>query len=130
MTWNTKPQFNAEVLDLKQIKDVAVSGGIQPVFQNFNVTKLARQWYASSSSNQGILLKLYDESVQSDAYFVSADYPTDDGFGITSDMFPTGSFYYRDANGLEDYYSYHKQNVGRAGTGYVNDFNGNLVLVH
>ena len=130
VTWNTKPQFNAEVLDLKQIKDVAVSGGIQPVFQNFNVTKLARQWYASSSSNQGILLKLYDESVQSDAYFVSADYPTDDGFGITSDMFPTGSFYYRDANGLEDYYSYHKQNVGRAGTGYVNDFNGNLVLVH
>ncbi|MCI5699953.1 MAG: RICIN domain-containing protein, partial [Lachnospiraceae bacterium] len=35
-----------------------------------------------------------------------------------------------DANGLENYYSYHTQSAGKAGTGYVNDFNGNLVFVH
>ncbi len=40
------------------------------------------------------------------------------------------SFYYRSTTGLEDYYSYHEQDAGRAGHGYVNDFNGNLVWVH
>ncbi|MEA4827303.1 MAG: DUF6531 domain-containing protein, partial [Clostridium sp.] len=32
--------------------------------------------------------------------------------------------------GIENYWTYHSQDMGRAGTGYVNDYNGNLILVH
>ena len=60
----------------------------------------------------------------------SSDYPSNNSYGITSEYFPQGIFYYRSTTGLEDYYSYHEQDAGRAGHGYVNDFNGNLVWVH
>ncbi len=33
-------------------------------------------------------------------------------------------------SGLEDYWTYHSQEVGRAGTVHVNDYNGNLIMVH
>lgn len=35
---------------------------------------------------------------------------------------------YRNQTGIENYQTYHTQSVGRAGTIYTNDYNGNLVL--
>ena len=49
---------------------------------------------------------------------------------MASDQYPSGVFYYRNVNGLEDYQSFHEQQAGRAGCGYTNDFNGNLVWIH
>ena len=37
---------------------------------------------------------------------------------------------YRNQTGIEDYQTYHTQSIGRAGTVYTNDYNGNLVLTH
>lgn len=61
----------------------------------------------------------------SDVYFLSAK---------TSSTYknarPTILIAYRNQTGLEDYLSYHQQVVGRAGTVYTNDYNGNLTLIH
>ena len=125
-TWNKQPEYEAEVLDFAKMENVEAQSVIAP--KQFHVTKLIRKWY--EGNNYGILLKAQSEDVLADARFVASEYAVGDGTGITSSMFPAGTIYYRDSVGIEDYYSYHEQNVGRAGTVHVNDFNGNLVLVH
>ena len=37
---------------------------------------------------------------------------------------------FRNANGLESYWDYTSVSAGRAGTGYVNNYTGNLTWVH
>lgn len=37
---------------------------------------------------------------------------------------------YVNNSGLESYWTYHSQDVRRAGTGYTNDYNGNVIFVH
>lgn len=68
-----------------------------------------------------------DENLANRAYarFYASDSPS-----ISSEQFPSGVFYYRNVNGLEDYQSYHEQSAGRAGIGYTNDFTGNVVWSH
>ncbi len=126
VTWNSQPSTSSTILDFAEIKNV-VSAGVRYITPKlFNVTKLMHKWYAGN--NLGICLKMHDESARADASFVSADHPVQNE--ITTEMYPSCIVYYRDAKGLEDYYSYHEQSVGRAGSCYVNDFNGNLVVVH
>lgn len=88
-----------------------------------------REWY-NTGVNHGIVITAQNETPYQEAVFISSDYPSNNSYGITSEYFPQGIFYYRSTTGLEDYYSYHEQDAGRAGHGYVNDFNGNLVWVH
>lgn len=40
------------------------------------------------------------------------------------------SLIYINGTGIEDYWTYHSQSVGRAGTISINDHNGNLTLIH
>ena len=44
--------------------------------------------------------------------------------------FPRFSVQYRSIVGLEGYYTYHTQSIGRAGTGYINHYTSLLTLVH
>ena len=137
-TWNNQPSAGTDVLSFAQMAQVKTEGGVTMAeAKEFNVTKLVKKWYVTSeggvvrpAANYGIMLKAMNENVLADAHFVSSNYPLNNTIGITAEMFPVGIFYYRDANGLEDYYSYHKNSVGRAGNVYVNDYNGNMVLVH
>lgn len=46
------------------------------------------------------------------------------------DCRPQVTIDYVNNSGLEDYWTYHSQDIGRAGTGYINDYNGNFVLIH
>ena len=93
--------------------------------QYVNVTKLIRKWYSEGSNNKGLVLSLADETVKGNAYFVSGT-----NANAPEEAYPTGYFYYRNALGLESYWTAHTQSAGTAGVGYVNDFNGNLVLLH
>ena len=127
-TWNTQPAYESEVLDFAKMENVVSGNTVSIVPKQFHVTKLIRKWYAGK--NYGILLKKQNESIYADAQFVASDYPVGDGTGITADLFPSGTICYRDSVGVEDYFSYHDQTVGRAGTVHVNDFNGNMVLIH
>lgn len=128
-TWNSQPAYENEVLDFAKMDQVQSGNTITITPKQFNITKLVREWY-NTGINHGIMLKMQDENIRAESVFVTSDYPMGTSLGITADQFPSGVFYYRDATGLEDYYSYHDQSVGRAGQGYVNDFNGNLVFVH
>ena len=84
-----------------------------------------REWY-NTGVNHGIVITAQNETPYQEAVFISSDYPSNNSYGITSEYFPQGIFYYRSTTGLEDYYSYHEQDAGRAGHGYVND----LSLIH
>ena len=62
---------------------------------------------------------------RSDVYFCSSDMS-----GTYAGMKPMVEIQYRNQTGLESYQTYHIQNIGRAGTTYTNDYNGNVVLIH
>ena len=126
VTWNTQPSFESAAMDYKSI---GALGTNQWMGYGFDVTKAVRGWYNDSSSNYGIVLKSATESTYAYGTFASSETPVAD-YGLTDEQYPTGVIYYRNTNGLESYYSYHEQSLGRTGTGYVNDFNGNLVFVH
>ncbi len=125
LTWNTQPNFAqaGAVIDYSYISPMPDGTTYFP--QYINVTKLIRKWYSEGSNNKGLVLSLADETVKGNAYFVSGT-----NANAPEAAYPTGYFYYRNALGLESYWTNHTQSAGTAGVGYVNDFNGNLVLLH
>ena len=125
LTWNNQPSFKMEALDYLTLENT----NKMAVPKTFDVTKLIRGWYNNPSSNHGIALKAVNENVYATATLVSSDMPVNK-YGLTADCYPIGIVYYRSTKGLEEYYSYHEQELGRTGTGYVNRYNGNLVFLH
>ena len=125
LTWNNQPKFKPEALDYLTLENT--NGMAVP--KTFDVTKLIRGWYNNPPSNHGIALKAVNETVYATATLVSSDMPVNK-YGLTADCYPIGIVYYRSTKGLEDYYSYHEQELGRTGSGYVNRYNGNLVFIH
>ena len=125
LTWNNQPSFKTEALDYLTLENT----NKMAVPKTFDVTKLIRGWYNNPSSNHGIALKAVNENVYATATLVSSDMPVNK-YGLTADCYPIGIVYYRSTKGLEDYYSYHEQELGRTGSGYVNRYNGNLVFIH
>ena len=125
LTWNNQPSFKPEALDYLTLENT----NKMAVPKTFDVTKLIRGWYNNPSSNHGIALKAVNENVYATATLVSSDMPVNKD-GLTADCYPIGIVYYRSTKGLEDYYSYHEQELGRTGSGYVNRYNGNLVFIH
>ena len=127
--WGNQPAIDGTVLDYKKVKQVVNGNTVMITPIGFNVTRLVRQWY-NTGKNYGIMVKSKyedDENLANRAYarFYASDSPS-----ISSEQFPSGVFYYRNVNGLEDYQSYHEQSAGRAGIGYTNDFTGNVVWSH
>jgi len=128
-TWNNKPSYSTSTLDYAEVAEVLSGNTINVAAKCFNVTRLVRDWY-NTGVNNGIMFKAQDESQQAEGVFITSDYPPNNSYGITSDLFPCGVFYYRNVSGLEDYQSYHEQSIGRAGNGYTNDYTGNVVMIH
>lgn len=127
--WGNQPAIDGTVLDYKKVKQVVNGNTVMITPVGFDVTRLVRQWY-NTGKNYGIMVKSQyeaDENLANRAYarFYASDSPS-----ISSDQFPSGVFYYRNVNGLEDYQSYHEQSAGRSGVGYTNDFTGNVVWSH
>jgi len=117
LTWNNKPAYNPK------IEDYAMATGTAGTFINWDVTGIVKDWY-TSGNNYGLMLKQQDETVGYEEFF-SAD--TSSAYTIAH---PQVSIRYVNNTGLESYWTYHSQDVGRAGTGYINDYNGNLVFIH
>ena len=103
---------------VKYETDVEIHCGI-PVCGHRDITKLVKSWYGGSPNN-GIVLKAANESAAARNVYYASNYP--DG----SVAYPVLSIYYVNNAGLEDYWSCHSQSAGRAGTGSVNDYTGNL----
>ena len=118
LCWNNAPGFSSTIEDYAMV----TNGGRY----YWNVTDIVRDWY--TGENNGLVIKATDEVEQSGdtntwKEFYSCNYgddPTD----------PALLIYFRNNNGLESYWDYTSASAGRAGTGYVNNYTGNLVWVH
>ncbi|MBO5460310.1 MAG: RICIN domain-containing protein [Ruminococcus sp.] len=127
--WSSQPAIDSNVLDYKEVGQVLNGNVITITPIGFDVTRLVRQWY-NTGNNYGIMLRSEYEDSSVEANKAYASFYASDNPQLSTDQYPSGMFYYRNVNGLEDYQSYHEQSAGRAGTGYTNDFTGNLVWIH
>jgi YD repeat-containing protein len=91
---------------------------------SWNITSVVKKWY-TTNKNYGVMLKTNNESVLGYTDFYSCD--IDESLEAKR---PKVSISYVNNAGLEDYWTYHSMDMGRAGTINVNDYNGNYVLVH
>ena len=116
ITWTTQPSPNETVEDYVICQD---SG-----FYTWDITDIARSWYADE--NYGLMLKYpeAEENVTTTTWkqFYSAE-------GASFRYLPNVLITFRNNAGLESYWDYTTSSAGRAGTGYVNQYSGNLVWI-
>ncbi|WP_152967808.1 DNRLRE domain-containing protein, partial [Oxobacter pfennigii] len=114
LNWSNKPDYEETKIEEYQIMTTS-----QPYL--FDITGIVKDWY-NTGENYGVMLKSHVTSYNV-ANFNSSDSPY-------SNFRPQVIIFYVNNVGLENYWTYHSQDVGRGGTGYVNDYTGNLVFIH
>ena len=118
LCWNNAPSFSTTVEDYAMVTNADR--------YYWNITDIVREWY--TGENTGMVIKATDEVEQSgDTSSWKEFYSCNFGDDPTD---PALLIYFRNNNGLESYWDYTSASAGRAGTGYVNNFTGNLVWVH
>ena len=111
--WSNKPAFNPIAEDYALVTGSA--------WYYWDVTDIVRGWY--TGDNTGMMFKATDEvenSSNNDSYkqFYSCNYGS---------FKPLLQITYRNNNGLENSWDYTSSSAGRAGTGHINSYTGNLV---
>ena len=114
ITWANKPGYNTN------IEDYAIVQGSQ--WYGWNITDIVREWY--SGQNTGMMFKASDAVENGGTANWKQFYSSDWG-----NYKPILSIMFRNNNGLESYWDYTAASAGRAGTGYVNTYTGNLTWV-
>ena len=117
VTWVHSDKYDPAVED----QVVAAEVGLYA----WNVTDIVREWY--QGENTGMMFKLPNavESQQNlNIYFSSSD-----NRAYSASVRPSLTIFFRNNNGLESYWDYISSSAGRAGTGYVNQYTGNMVWV-
>ena len=126
VTYNTKPIFEDEVIDYYTSPYSLKNGGSADFsYIHFNITKPLNEWYNGSENNgfavvagnEGYVGIYYLNGTQTSSTGSTTTYTT----AITMD--------YVDMGGYNENLNYHSQTVGRAGTGYVNDFTQHLSII-
>ena len=121
--WNNQPAFSSEILDFKTI-----SSSTDATRYGLDITSLAQEWYAGTKANNGVVIFPATEYTSGNSSTTRACC----SFGscnYVGTLQPYIAVTYRDAKGLEGYWTTHSQS-SPAGTGYINDFTGNLTFVH
>ncbi|MEG2018330.1 MAG: DNRLRE domain-containing protein, partial [Clostridium sp.] len=118
VTWNNQPQFNSN------IEDYQIMGNYGPY--TWDITGIVKDWYVTGENN-GLLVKHRHENP---GYANINDYLSSDTSADFEAGRPQVTIFYINNSGIEGYWNYHSQAVGRAGVSYTNDFNGNVVHVH
>lgn len=115
ITWSNKPAFNTNIEDYAIVKN---SGTYR-----WSITDLVREWY--TGQNTGMMFKVSDAvengGTQNYKQFYSSDYTENDEYQ------PVLAITFLNNNGVEGAWDYSVSSAGRAGTGYVNNYTGNLV---
>jgi len=125
--WGNQPTYDPIITDYAIVNTGNYFSGTSLSYDSYNLTKLVNKWH-NGETNHGIILKLHDDSsnvsTRQQVYY----------FAKQSTYYGTVSKFveitYRNAVGLEDYWSYTTQDLGQYGTSYVNNYNGTLVYVH
>ena len=121
LTWNNQPLGTAVPVS-NNVEDYAMIQGSSGTSHQWNITRLVQQWY-NSGVNHGFMLEDHAPGTTSASYneYYSSEASASRPMVIIS---------YRNTSGLEPYWTYRSQSIGRAGTVYTQDVTGNLVLVH
>lgn len=106
LSWNSMPIISTVVSDYANITSSSTE-------ISFDISKLCTKWENDSSSNHGILIKTTDSGNLS--------------FKIEHSE-PILTYRYVRTTGIDSAYPYTEYDMGSAGTVYVNNFSGNLVL--
>ncbi len=119
VTWEKRPDISDTVFDYSYItRDYAD-------WKYFDITKAVKYWYEGTFKNNGILIKKANEA---SGYTQCANGKFySDNYLSNSASYPVIQISYRNAKGIESYWSYSSYSAGEAGTAYVNDYTGNLV---
>ncbi|WP_143318591.1 DNRLRE domain-containing protein [Clostridium sp. HBUAS56017] len=117
ITWNNQPAYNWKTEDFQNV------GGSMPKNFSWDITSIAKDWY-TTGNNFGLILRSNGGGGNYQEFLSSNTHPDYKGAR------PLVGFSFINNTGLESYWTYHSQDVGRAGTGYVNDYNGNLIFTH
>ncbi len=120
ITWDNKPNYGSEMVDYEKVDSANR-------FYCWDITKVVNGAGLKNASGNllnngtfGVTLKPYnDEAAGKRCYFES-------GQVSTTSLRPQLQITYLNMTGLEDYWTYHEQEAGLAGSGYVNDFTGEL----
>jgi len=122
-TWNNQPTIDSEIYDYQN-----TNATLNGQYLTWDITMIAKSWY-SGEANYGVCIYPdveYDglgNGKWANARFVSCNMPSGQMLA------PIFTVRYRNTVGLEDYYTYQTQNIGRAGTGYISDYTSQLTLV-
>lgn len=117
LTWNNRADYAGKIEEYQ-----IISGAAGKDFF-WDITNIVKDWY-STGNNYGLMLMNNNESIGYTEFF-SSDCSSD-----YAGYRPQVTLWYVNNSGLEDYWTYHSADAGRAGAGYVNDYNGNLVFLH
>ena len=121
ITWNNQPSFESgTVIDYSKF-EFNESATTAHAYQ-FDITRLVKEWYNSTTPNYGVALKAVDETVISRTRMFSAE-------ETTNDLYPRIFVTFKNNKGLEDIWSYSSYSIGSAGTANINDYTGNLVYI-
>jgi len=119
VTWNTAPSY-----DTSRIEDYQMVQGSAYSDFAWDITKVVKNWYNTENSNNGIMLMNHDETTGYNEFFSENTDPS------YSQYRAQVIISYINNSGLEDFWTYHSQSAGRAGTAYLNDYSGNLSFIH
>ena len=120
VTYNTKPDTsNLSVIDYYTAPRALGVNANDTEFLHFNITKALNDWL-NGATNYGMALV-------PDSNFLAVGYINGHSMNSSTSSVLVLDFVY--VNGYNDLYNYHSQDIGRAGTGYVNDFTRSMSLI-
>ena len=116
-TFNYMKYANNNIGECVEYAVDAIEGTNQSGQYIWDITQIVREWYNDPTTNYGIAIR--DTRTSTSNYFYR--------FAFGRKALPI-RITYKTMRGLEDYWSYATQNVGRAGMGYVNKATGELTF--
>lgn len=108
VTYNTNIQVDTSVIDYYTGHTNLEFGMI-----HFNITDILYDWISGTKPNNGIAILGYDNTLP--------------GMGAFTDV--ALFIEYVETSGYDDRFEHHTQDIGRAGTSYINDFTQKLTLI-
>lgn len=117
VTWNTMPKYESRIAECNIFSD-EIGKSIQ-----FDITEMVKDWYTNGKA-YGVMLK---DRVESGNY---NEYLSSDSGDDLAELRPKVFIKYVNYTGLQQYWTYHSQDIRRAGTVSINDYNGNLIFKH
>ena len=118
LSWTSQPGIDPSVEDFMK---VSASG-----FYSTDITDIVRCWYRDGNTGLALTATQSVENGSGTNGYRSSFWASD----YSNYVAPSVCILIRNNNGLESYWDYTGSSAGRAGTGYVNLYTGNLVWVH